>query len=326
MNSPVHSWVLVGLILVFSSCAGLQRAAVGTSAKVIYSASVDIESEDNWELFRKGVPANLKLLESLLSVSPNNRELLVSVIKGYVGYAFAVHETLHLEERLSNSGERFHLEQAMKLYSRALNYGWHYLELRGVKYEELVRGMRQDKGIEELLAKNLSSRRILDREAVFFTAQALGSLINLQREDMVLVGQLPVAKEMFDWVCEHDPDISFGACSLFYGAYEAGRPAMLGGNPAKGKKIFKKGIEQYPDNWLVPLSFIQFYALPLYDEEVYQEWRPKFEQWEREFKTQSLWRPPMMVTDEGLEPRLKLYRAIAMKRFAIIKKYERELF
>jgi tetratricopeptide (TPR) repeat protein len=320
---------LLGLLLTqayLAGCATVQRSAVATTAKVIYQASEEIETEANWELFRQSVPSNLKLLEGLFHVNPKSEALVVSLIKGYVGYAFAVHETLALEEQLSRSYPKVHHQQAVEMYSKAIRYGIFYLENAGLEEVVLSRAMRRNNGIPEELSQHLSSKKKLDLEAVFFTAQALGSLINLQRDDMVLVSQLPIAKGMFDWVCQHQPDIHHGACDLFYGAYEAGRPAMLGGNPDEGKKLFEKAIERNPDNWLIPLSFLQYYALPQYDEKIYQQWRPKFQTWLNEFDQGKRWRPGQSSAPEFRENRLNLYRAIALKRFQIIQRYEKSLF
>src|SRR5690606_29325702 len=119
-----------------------------------------------------------------------------------------------------------------------------------------------------LLSKKLPSNKRA-YEATAFFAQALGGLINMKKDDMVLVAQLPVAKGMFDWVCVEEPNINHGACDLFYGAYEAGRPKMLGGNPEKGKKIFLKAIELNPNNWLARVTYLQYYVIPMFDED---EW------------------------------------------------------
>lgn len=320
---------LLGLLLVQSylvGCAGIRRSAVATSAKVIFEASEEIETEANWELFRQSVPSNLKLLEGLYHVNPKSEELIVSLIKGYVGYAFAVHETLALEEQLSRSVHQVHQKQAVEMYSKAVRYGLYYLERAGLQEQTLSRAMRQNDGIKAELSKHLSSKKQIDLEAIFFTAQALGSLINLQRDDMILVSQLPIAKGMFDWVCEHRPDIHHGACDLFYGAYEAGRPAMLGGNPDEGRKLFEMAIEKNPENWLIPLSFLQYYALPQYDEKIYQLWRPKFQTWLTEFDQAKRWKPGQSSAPEFRGNRLNLYRAIALKRFQIIQRYEKTLF
>jgi hypothetical protein len=320
---------LAGLLLTqfyLVGCASIQRSAVATSARVIYQASEEIETEANWELFRQAVPSNLKLLEGLFHVNPKSKPLAVSLIKGYVGYAFAVHETLALEEQLSRSLHRVHHQQAIEMYSKAVRYGFLYLENAGLEEMTLTRAMRRNNGIQEELSAHLSPKRQVDVEAVFFTAQALGSLINLQRDDMILVSQLPVAKGMFDWVCEYHPGIHHGACDLFYGAYEAGRPAMLGGNPEAGKKLFEQAIERHPENWLIPLSFLQYYALPQYEEQVYKQWRPHFQTWLAEFNEMKRWRPGQKSAPEFREDRLNLYRAIALKRFQIIQRYEKSLF
>lgn len=318
---------LLAILGLLASCGSIQRVGVSSTADIIYQASAEMEKEGNWELFKTAVPSNLKLLEGLLEVHGTDKNLLVSLIKGYTGYAFAVHETLHLEELWSGSHHRFHYDQALQMYTKALNYGLRYLELEGVTHQQLLKSMREVRGINKLLSQKLHLKNIRDREAVLFTAQALGSLINMQRTDMTIVAQLPVAKEMFDWVCEFDPQMNFGACAIFQGAYEAGRPVMMGGNPELSRKIFIAAIEENPHNWLVPLSYIQLYALPLYKEELYQEWKPRFEKWSKDLKAELNW-SSVKGQNEAVfaEPRLRFYQALAIKRFELMKKYEKNIF
>lgn len=313
---------LLALLLLTTSCAGLRRAAVSTTAPIISMASEEIETESNWELFRTGVPGNLKLLEGFLHVSPEDDRLLASVIKAYVGYAFAVHETLYLEDQLARRSTSEHRDQALQFYSKAVRYGWDFFEREGMNPKELAKRMRSGE-LEDYLNEHLKKGKKSHREIALFTAQALGSLINLQREDMVLVTQLPIAKGLFDWVCAEEPGIQFGACALFFGAYEAGRPAMLGGNPTRGKEIFEQAIADYPENWLAPASLLQFYALPQYDEDVWKQWRPVFEQRLKEFEQRKYWSP---LEESAGKSRLSLYQSIALKRYQIMKKYEKSLF
>lgn len=323
----VYKVLMVSFVLmVHSSCASFNRAGVALSSGAIYQASTEIQSEANWEILRKSIPGNLKLLEGLHSVNPKNRNLLASLTKGYAGQAFAVDETLWLKDYLRGTHRNSpHGKQAIYNYSRALKYGLIYLSSKGVSYEELKQLIRTENGVFDLLDTKLSSSSDRDLEVVLFTAQSLAGLINLQRTDMIILAELPVAKEMFDWVCANRPKINFGACDIFYGAYEAGRPVMLGGNPEKGKEHFLRVIEKFPDNWLGKISYMQYYLIPLGHQDEFEALFDDFYQHEKALDDYLSWHP-MREDDLEINEDLLIFKSIAIKRFQIINQLKSELF
>lgn len=322
------SFALLPLIvsLFMSSCSSFQRTAVGTATPIFYAASGEIETEKNWQMFKEGAPANLKLMEALLYVRPKDARMLVSLTKGYGGYAFAVNETLWLDDHLAGRSNSQHRDQAIYNYSKSIEYGFRYLNQRGVDLGEMKRAIRSEGGIVEYLNSKLSASRDRDVEVVLFTAQSLAAYINFHRTDMIIVGELPVAKGMFDWVCSHHPDINFGACDIFYGAYEAGRPAMLGGNPEKGKRYFLEAMEKWPANWLTAVAYLQYYLIPMSDEEGFKEVFGKYYSKVDELHKALSWHPTREASDEFSEPKLGVYQAMAAERLKIINKYKDELF
>ncbi len=325
------SFILSSLFFFLQGCGSfIQNTAIDTTAGLMYKGTDEIIGEKNWEMFRDGTPGNLKMLEGLAYLRPENEELLVSLTKGLAGLAFVVDETLYLEEQMTESEKTPNKNQAIMHYSKAMDYGLSYLKLKGISYSDLQARVIEDNGIFNLLEKNLSSKMI-DLEAVIFTAQSLGSLINLQRANMTLVAQLPIAKAMFDWVCAKSPDINFGACGIFYGAYESGRPRALGGNPKKGQKIFLETIEKYPENTLVRVSYIQYYLIPQGEIDLYQVQKVKLEEAGALFKKEMSWTPAIQLKKENAkgnhhEGGFCIYKALGLKRFEIIKKYEKKLF
>lgn len=312
------------LILAIPSCSLIKTITVKTTGSIIYDASYEVETENSWQRFKDGVPANLKLVEGFHHVDPGDQDLLVSLTKGYAGYGYGVHETLFLGDQLKDRTESFHKEQAISNFTKALHYGLLYLKEEGIEYDDFVKNMRKEGGVVELLNSKLSNDK-RDLEAVFFTAQALGGLVNLQRTDMSLVSQLPIVKEMFDWVCTNEPEINFGACPIFYGAYEAGRPKFLGGNPEKGKKIFLEAIKKYPDNFLVRVAFMQFYLIPMMDEEGYKNEKFHLEKFSQETQEKLSWKPANRQKLD-MNSHLNIYNSIALKRYGIIKKFEKDIF
>lgn len=282
-------------------------------------ASGDMETESNFELTKAGLAPNLKLIEGLLSQAPKNRELLLTLNKGYTGLAFMVNESDMYEEEWSGKKTEENKKQALKNYTRALNYGLRYLETKNIKQADLF------SNTQAALDKNLSNAQ-MDLEIVLFTAQSIVGMINLQKDNMALVAQLSVVKTMFDWACTKKPDINFGTCDIFYGAYESGRPKMLGGNPEKGKEYFLKAMEKFPHNWLIRTSYIQYYLVPLSDEEGFAKEMSQLENIYKDFEASSIYSSNKEEPIWNKEPRQRIYQSVAMKRYELLNRYKKQLF
>jgi len=322
----IYSLILLALLLLLSSCGMMQTIAVGTTGSVLYSASNEAERENNWDNFASAILGNLKFVEGLLYLDPDNEELLVSAIKGYAGYGFAINETRYLKDQLAENDKVENLNEALYNFSRAFKYGLKFLKENDIDYMKLAKASKDNEGIKNLLDEELSDKK-LHHEAILFIGQSLGSMINLQRDKMVMVGQLPVVKGLFDWVCEKDPDINFGACNIFYGAYYSGRPKALGGDPKKGNEIFLNYIEKNPKNWLARVAYIQFYLIPLSDEKGYKAQRFHLQKYLNFHNEERIWSPlDKNHEDMFTEKNLRIYQTIAMERFKIIKRYQKDIF
>jgi hypothetical protein len=313
------------LILTLASCSTMRSMALKTAAPLFMDSMAGIEAESNWEAFKEATPGNLSLIDGLLAVRPHDENLLVAAIKGNAGYAFGVHETLYLSDKLAENDKTFHKDQAIAFYAKAFDYGQSYLKENDLSLQQLLLALKDKYGVAGLLESQLSGDQV-SLEGILFTAQALGSMINLQRENIQLVSYLPVVKGMFDWACEIDPNIGHGMCQIFYGSYEAGRPAMLGGNPEKGREIFEKMIKEQPHNWLARVAFIEYFAIPQYSQDVYNRQKKDLMKYEELLKNKLNWSPNGQVHEAFQNKRLGLYQAIAIKRFQIIRKYENDIF
>jgi len=307
------------------SCGMVQKMAVKTTSDMLFDAAKEIETEANWEIFKDGVPGNLKMMEGMLYVEPGNRKLLVGLSKGYTGYAFAVSETQYLPDLLKEK-ESPYRAQLLANYTKGLNFGLRFLEESGIKFDDLKKMMSEDGGIIRLLDKELDDTR-LDKEGVIFTAQSMGSLILLQKDEMALVALLPIVKGLFDWVCLKDPNINYGACDMFQAAYEAGRPKMLGGNPEKGKAMFKQLFQKHPHNWLARIAYIRFYVIPMSEEDEFKKEMAFLESMREKYLAQIPWKGGNeQVEPEFANKALYLYQTIAIKQYEMIKTAAKGLF
>jgi len=319
--------LLLAVLALLGGCGLVQKVAVGTTADILFDGTKEIETESNWELFKQGVPGNLKMMEGMLYLEPKNKKLLAGLTKGYAGYAFAVNETEYLQDLYTGKSDSSpHKIQLISNYSKALEFGLRFLEQRDVRFDDFKREMNNNNGIYNLLDKELSDS-LLDLEGTLFTAQSLGSLIFLQQDSMTMVALLPIVKSMFDWVCSKKPDINYGACDIFYGAYEAGRPKMLGGNPQKGKQIFLDLIKKYKHNWLLRIAYIRFSIIPRGEQEEFQEQMKFFAKVHPMYIKHLGWKPLKTdPPDEFKDKGLLLYQTLGIKQYEILKKLENEIF
>ncbi len=326
MQRPCPLFVLVLITIALSSCS-FNKMAVSTSSGLLYSASEEAFATSNFDVLRSGLPGNLILMEGLLSEVPEDQNILVTLTKGYAGLAFAVNETDMLNEEWGELKSETGKSQALFNYTRALNFGLRYLKLHNIELSDLLSKMNEPQGIAHLLEKKLSSDK-KDLDLVLFTAQSLAAIINLQKDNISLVAQLPVAKSMFDWVCMKDPAINYGMCDIFYGAYEAGRPKMLGGNPDKGKEIFMRAIENHPHNWLIRTSYVQYYLIPQNDKEGFQIQLEFLKDREADFNSFHVYTadPTVKENSWSREPHMRFYQTLSLKRYELMNKYQKQFF
>jgi len=309
---------LFPFFLVLTSCS-LQKLALRSSTPVFEKSAIGIMGEGDWDFFKESSPGNLKFMELLWEQDKENIRLLPVLSKSYAGYSFGVPETLALEDELSGVEDSYWKKQAIAFYTRSLDYGLLYLKYKNISNQDLLTSS------EEALKIKLSNLNKNDATALLYTAQAWGSLINLQKDNVALISHVPKVKLLFDRVCELQPDIDGNSCDLFYAQYEASRPKMLGGNPEKGERLFIEAISKYPQNLLLRVNYIQYVVVPSMDLEKYEK-EASFLR--KEFKIlEDLNRDNL----EDVSPykkfrELNLFNSIAKKRFSIIEKFKNRIF
>lgn len=310
---------LMPLIFVLGGCGSLQKMALRSSTPVFEKSSVSLMKESEWEFFKDSAPGNIKLMELLWDQDQNNTRLLSLLIKGYAGYAFTVHETMALEDELAGVDNSDSKRKAIVFYTRAFDYGLLYFSKKEIYSKDLL---SQD---ETKLKKKLKGLDEDDVSALLYMAQSWASLINLQKDNIALVSQIPKVKILFDRVCELKPDIDNNVCDIFYAQYDAARPKMLGGDPENGEKLFLAAMKKHPKNLLIRMSYIQYFLVPSMDSEKYEkvssELREEIAKWE------SLNRDELTNTSPYKDvPELNLFNAIAKKRFEIVEKFKKKIF
>ncbi|MBP9674578.1 MAG: hypothetical protein KBD63_05740 [Bacteriovoracaceae bacterium] len=316
------------LFLILTSCSGLVRkTAIRTSAELFKEAAESITAETDWNYFKESAPAGIKTLEGFLSLEPSNQSLLRTLARAHAGYAYGVSETLFFKEVLTGEDiPTSAMQTALLHYSRTMDYALDYLKQYHISWEKIVASQQQAKGLKGFLQESLKNPKE-HGDIILSLAQGLGGLINLQKLRPDMLVHLPLMKDLFDFGCELIPEYDQGLCDLFSAMYEAGRPAIMGGNATKARELFLKGMEKYPENYLLRVSYVQFSCLLQMDEKCYQEQKEIILYAQKEFEEKKVWNPKGSAASAIFtNQKLNLFNAIAFKRFEIIKSVEKTFF
>lgn len=313
------------LILLFTvvSCSTIKKAATSQMGELIFESSDAVLIENDWKMFENTIDGNIKLVESLYASDRSNVDFIVTLIKAYSGKAFAIDETYYLKDQLQENSESTYRISALSNYTRALSYSALFFKERDFDNFDFTKFISSPEDLTKLLDDKLDDDQT-DIEGVFYTAQALASIINLQRDNMRTVAYLPLAKVMYDWSCEKRPSLAQGACDIFSASYAASRPRGLGGNPMEGKRLFEKAISKWPENMMVRLAYVQFYAVPMYEKDIYLAQKLEIEKYSREKLKTNYWSGGEIETPEVNYN--NLFNLIAKKRMEIIEAQEDDIF
>lgn len=310
----------LGIWALVASCSLLNKVAIKTTSDVIASGSDEVLTEGNWTYFNTSTPANLKMLEGLWFADQSNEKLLSLLIKGHTAYAFGSWETRAMADIILESDYSSAKEQALLHYEKAIFYGLRLMKVYGVSQQEFY-----DKSFSGRVAKVLSKWPKEHYVSLFYFAQALGSSINLQRDNIAKMANLSTVKNMLNWVCQQKPDLERDSCGLFQAVIEASTPSVLGGSQQKAKAMFLKIIKEQPYNLLARLSYIQMHLIPMLEEEAYalemKRLNASINQWYSGIKDQG----QKNKVFRGHE-NFNLFNAIAKERYQRLRKIQKEIF
>ena len=181
------------LLVATSGCSSIRRMAIGTTTPVLLEATDELQREADWNALAEGMPGNIMMMEGLLGIKPKDSDLLVAAIKAHAGAGFGVYETLYLDDKYSEKSNSVNKQRTLVSYSKSIAHGLTYLEDHGVTLDDLTKGIAQEGGVKKVLDSELSHNE-KNHQALFYIAQAWGGFINLQRENMSLISQLPIVK------------------------------------------------------------------------------------------------------------------------------------
>jgi hypothetical protein len=246
----------------------------------------------------EAIPGNLKLLDGLISGSGNENDgLTLKGCKLYGMYAMAFLEDSSADRKT----EKESLKRASYFYARAKEYGMRIL-CKNPEFKATLDGSADE------FTRNLQTFKKDDAEAMFWTAFAWGSYINLNRNSTADIADLPKVKAMIDRVIELDGAYFYGLPHLFLIVYYS-MPKMFGGDPEKAKAEYNIMKDISGGKFVIADFFMaKHFAVQMQDKEMFDGFLVNVEN-----------------ADDAIIPE-RLFTAVAKKKAIILRKKAEELF
>lgn len=224
--------VLTSLLL--GGCS-VKKLAMNQLGDALSGGGDVFSSDEDPELVGDALPFSLKLMESVLSETPEHEGLLTSLSSGFTQYAYGWVQ-LDADEIEDDDYERSEAlrDRAIKLYQRANRYGMRSLE---AKYPGIGDGIKSDP------ATALSQVEAEDVETLYWAALSWAGAISLSLDNMELVGDLAYVEAMMMRCLELDADWEMGSIQSFFITYEMSRMNGEGDPVENATRFYKRAVE-----------------------------------------------------------------------------------
>jgi TRAP transporter TatT component family protein len=299
--------LLASFVTVALAGCDLKAFTVSTTAPVLKAAAESLPEEGDIQFARDAAPASLTTVAGFLVSAPKNRDLLAILAQGFTEYSFGFIEDDYesLPDDAKHANERDALAaRATGLYDRAQGYAIRLLETDDKHFGEMF---RKDVASAEAEAKKLEKPQA---PGLLFTGLALASAINLNRNDLARVVELPKAIAVIKRSHDLDPKFYNGGAAMTLGIIYCSQGKAIGGDPDLGKKFFEEAIATTDGKYLMTkVMFARFFGVITQD-------RPLFEKTLKEViaAPHDLW-PAQRLPNELAKRRAARYLAHAEDYF-----------
>lgn len=244
----IKSALLMITVLSITSCGQLILNAKKEFANDL-AASI-LESNDP-ETIKKGVPAYLILISSMIKGDPDNTGLLESGAQLYGAYASSFAESADSKKALANTAFTY-ANHAMCVRNK------NFCEVKSISYF----------AYEQLLAEIDKSQA----NSLLIFAGSWAGLIEATSSDWNAVAELPKVKAGIQRVLVIDETVDNGNAHLYMAVLEALLPPGLGGRPELAKQHFDRAIEiSNNTNLMAKVLYAEKYARLLFDRELHDK-------------------------------------------------------
>jgi predicted anti-sigma-YlaC factor YlaD len=226
----------VALIVLLAAASGcsVQRFAANKVADTLAASGTTYSADDDPELIAEALPFSLKLMESVLSSTPEHRGLLSAVCAGFTQYAYGF---------VQQDADRVALEdieqawagwrRAQRLFLRARDYG-----LRGL--DVALPGFSEELRAAHVAAAARAGAPEVD--LLYWTAASWAAAISLGKDDPALVAELPLVSSLIDRALAVDADWDRGSIHSFLVTYAMARPDVEGDRVEAARRHFDRAV------------------------------------------------------------------------------------
>jgi predicted anti-sigma-YlaC factor YlaD len=244
----------VMLLAVLLAACSPKRLAVDLVGSALAGGSDSYATDGDPDLVKEALPFGLKTIESLLAVSPDNRDLLLAAAQGFTGYAYLLQEEAQRTAGKDLVGARELRQRAHGLYLRGRAYALRGLETRHANFTA-----RLATDLEAALAATDKT----DVAFLYWAGAGWAGALGADKQDLRLVAELPSAAALIGRVLELDESYDSGAAHEFFIAYEGGRP---GGSAEQARRHYERALALSGGlRGSVHLSLAEAVALPAQD-------------------------------------------------------------
>jgi len=261
MSSKKISLALTLLFILSGQACGLKHAATSVTAGVISDGMSAVEMEEDVFVAKETSLPLIKTLEVFSFGDSKNKKMQFLLSKSYGNYAFGVAELEAMKEKGAARDEW--LLRAKRYYAKGLAAG-------------LIATANGKKNLNEVTQKEFESVvKKIDKksaERFFWLAFNWGQTVNLNRDDISIVADLPRVEMIVDRVAEVAPDFQCGIANAFKGALIASNPLRTGANPEAAKPYFERAMAQCDGKYLLSkVMFAEWYATAAGDAKLFKE-------------------------------------------------------
>lgn len=242
---------LLAISLTLSSCSGF------LTNRLLGPITGNLQQQTDINLVCEGAPSYLLMLDSLLVSNPDSTDLLLSATKAYSGFSSSLGECGVEEDRIAAVTDKAHLYGIRLLQ--------HYLPLQDS-------GNFAPPATEADFNDQLNHLNSRDVEDVFWGTFGWLSWVQSQKGSPASIADMAIIEKIMQRLLELDETYEGGSIHLFFGAYHALKPAMLGGRPDLSKKHFERALTLSKRQFLMTqTAYAQTYARNIFDQELHDK-------------------------------------------------------
>lgn len=243
------------LLLALVSTIGCARMMADQTGALMIRTAPAVEMEEDPIIAEAATVSNLKMIEGLLIVSPENEDLLATMTKAFAGYGSAfIEPDWSLRDDFFSDDYLATRKRLQSLYRRSRDTGLRWIAVRDERLATLLRATRNSDWVDELPGA-LARTNADDVPSMFWTAQAWGLLIRADDENLLELANRGKIDALMNRVYELDPDYNYGTVHLFYALTGTTLGEEFGGDLDDAKAHFEAAVAVTDGRFFPPRFF-----------------------------------------------------------------------